>query len=89
MPQKCPVSSTVKEGCTGDPAEVGCEHAFPFPVSRDSTTDLPVSGTLGSQAVDVHRPSHQLIPNPHTYSQLPPSSPEAPHFNFDLKTDSA
>lgn len=52
-----------------------------------STTDLSVPETLGSQAMDVHRPSHQLIPNPYIYSQLPPSSPETPHFNFDLKTD--
>lgn len=48
---------------------------------------MSVSEILGSQAMDVHRPYHQLIPNPHIYSQLPPSYSETPHFNFDLKTD--
>lgn len=68
-----------------------CGHAspsLPQGIPSCGSTDLSVPGTLGSQAVDVHKPSHWLISHHHRiYFQLLPATPETPHPNFDLETD--
>lgn len=95
-PHKYPVSLTAMDGCIGDTAEVVCGRAFfflpPGIVScihrLISPRDLGQPSYAYSSALP---PAHSPLPTPiliPIHSQLPPSSPETPHFNFDLKTDS-